>query len=147
MGDDKIAIPTYEEIMLPLLKILSDGGIHNYKEFEEKLKEEFNLTEEEANLRLQSGKRIFYDRIGWAATYLKKAGLIESPKRREFKITEEGLRVLNTGIKHLSWKYLMKYENFKEFKTSKKQDKPQEDEEKIEDKMTHLKKSIMPIMK
>ena len=94
IGVDKMAIPTYEEVMLPLLKILSNGGTHNYKEFEEKLKEEFNLTEEEVNLRRESGVKIFYNRIGWAATYLKKAGLIESPKRGEFKITEEGNRLL-----------------------------------------------------
>lgn len=72
MGVDKMAIPTYEEIMLPLLKILFDGEIHKYKELEEKLKNVFNLTEEEVNSRRESGVKIFYNRIGWAATYLKK---------------------------------------------------------------------------
>jgi len=131
-----MAIPTYEEVMLPLLKILSNGGTHNYKEFEEKLKEEFNLTEEEVNLRYQSGVKIFYNRIGWAATYLKKAGLIESPKRGEFKITEEGNRLLAEGIKHLDYKYLMKYDSFKEFKLHKEVISPEEDERKLEDNMT-----------
>ncbi|MGC8965171.1 MAG: winged helix-turn-helix domain-containing protein, partial [Brevinematia bacterium] len=58
MGVDKIAIPTYEEIMLPLLKILSNGGIHKYKELEEKLKNVFNLTEE-VDSRRESGIKIF----------------------------------------------------------------------------------------
>jgi restriction system protein len=136
IGVDKMAIPTYEEVMLPLLKILSNGGTHNYKEFEEKLKEEFNLTEEEVNLRRESGVKIFYNRIGWAATYLKKAGLIESPKRGEFKITEEGNRLLAEGIKHLDYKYLMKYDSFKEFKLHKEVISPEEDERKLEDNMT-----------
>ncbi|WP_029689281.1 restriction endonuclease [Thermoanaerobacter sp. A7A] len=131
-----MAIPTYEEIMLPLLKILSDGGIHKYKELEEKLKNVFNLTEEEVNSRRESGVKIFYNRIGWAATYLKKAGLIESPKRGEFKITEEGSRLLVEGVKHLDYKYLMKYDSFKEFKLHKEIIGPEGDKRKPEDNMT-----------
>ena len=136
MGVDKMAIPTYEEIMLPLLKILSDGGIHKYKELEEKLKNVFDLTEEEVNSRSESGVKIFYNRIGWAATYLKKAGLIESPKRGEFKITEEGSRLLAEGVKHLDYKYLMKYDSFREFKLHIDVIGPEVDKRKPEDNMT-----------
>ena len=136
MGVDKMAIPTYEEIMLPLLKILSDGGIHKYKELEEKLKNVFDLTEEEVNSRSESGVIIFYNRIGWAATYLKKAGLIESPKRGEFKITEEGSRLLAEGVKHLDYKYLMKYDSFREFKLHIDVIGPKGDKRKPEDNMT-----------
>jgi len=131
-----MAIPTYEEIMLPLLKILSDGGIHKYKELEEKLKNVFDLTEEEVNSRSESGVIIFYNRIGWAATYLKKAGLIESPKRGEFKITEEGSRLLAEGVKHLDYKYLMKYDSFREFKLHIDVIGPKGDKRKPEDNMT-----------
>lgn len=119
-----MAIPTYEEIMLPLLKILSDDETHKYKELEEKLKNVFNLTEEEVNSRRESGIKIFYNRIGWAATYLKKAGLIESPKRGEFKITEEGKKVLEEGIERLDDEFLMRYENFRKFKKAKKLPEP-----------------------
>ncbi|SHF27099.1 restriction system protein [Thermoanaerobacter uzonensis DSM 18761] len=131
-----MAIPTYEEIMLPLLKILSDGGIHKYKELEEKLKNVFNLTEEEVNSRSESGVKIFYNRIGWAATYLKKEGLLESPKRGEFKITEEGSKLLAEGVKHLDYKYLMKYDSFKEFKLHKEVKGPDGYKREPEDNMT-----------
>ncbi|HHW58075.1 MAG TPA: restriction endonuclease [Clostridia bacterium] len=119
-----MAIPTYEEIMLPLLKILSDDETHKYKELEEKLKNVFNLTEKEVNSRRESGIKIFYNRIGWAATYLKKAGLIESPKRGEFKITEEGKKVLTERIERLDDEFLMRYENFRKFKKAKKLPEP-----------------------
>lgn len=133
-----MAMPTYEEVMLPLLKILSDGRIHKYKELEEKLKNVFNLREEEVNLRHESGVKIFYNRIGWAAAYLKKAGLIDSPKRGEFKITEEGSRLLAEGVKHLDYKYLMKYDSFKEFKLHTKITDTKEDKRRPEDNMTPL---------
>lgn len=39
---------------------------------------------------------VFSNRVGWCRTYLKKAGLIESPSRAHFVITAEGKRILNT---------------------------------------------------
>ncbi|HHW57794.1 MAG TPA: restriction endonuclease [Clostridia bacterium] len=112
-------IPTYEEIMLPILGLLSDGNERDLKYCEEKLAEMFKLSKDELNLRLQSGQRIFYSRVGWAKTYLKEAGLIESPKRGVFRITERGQEVLKENPKKLDSKYLMKYEEFRDFKGRK----------------------------
>lgn len=110
-----MAIPTYEEVMLPPLKLISDGNVYNNKYCEEELAKEFNLTEEEVNLKLQSGKKIFYDRINWAKTYLKNAGLIDIPKRGQFKITSKGVSLLKENIIKLDSKYLEKYEEFNDY--------------------------------
>ncbi|WPC42816.1 restriction endonuclease [Clostridium sp. JS66] len=110
-----MAIPTYEEVMLPLLKYISDGKLYNNKQCEEALAKEFNLSDEEINQKLQSGKKIFYDRLNWAKTYLKNAGLIEFPKRGRFNITERGISLLKENISSLDSKYLERYEEFNEY--------------------------------
>jgi len=110
-----MSIPTYEEIMLPLLKLISDGKTYSNKYCEEKLAKEIGLNDDEINLKLQSGKRIFYDRINWAKTYLKKAGLIESHKRGEFNISSKGIELLNENINSLDSKYLERYEEFRDY--------------------------------
>ncbi|MBZ9621423.1 restriction endonuclease [Clostridium sp. FP2] len=110
-----MAIPTYEEVMLPLLKLISDGNLYNNKQCVEDLAREFNLSDEEINQKLQSGKKIFYDRLNWAKTYLKNAGLIEVPKRGLFRISVSGQGLLKENISSLNSKYLLRYEDFKEY--------------------------------
>lgn len=110
-----MAIPTYEEVMLPLLKLISDGKVYNYKYCEEKLAKEFGLTDDEVNLKLQSGIKVFYDRIIWAKTYLKNAGLIETPKRGQFKISLRGIGLLKENLTTLNSKYLERYEEFNDY--------------------------------
>lgn len=84
-----MAIPDYQTIMLPLLKLASDGKEHSLKETYDKISDQFGLTEEERRELLPSGTQaIINNRIVWARTYLKKAGLLENPKRGIFKITE-----------------------------------------------------------
>lgn len=110
-----MAIPTYEEVMLPLLKYISDGNLYNNRQCEEALAKEFGLSDEEINQKLQSGKKIFYDRLNWAKTYLKNAGLIEFPKRGQFNITERGISLLKENISYLDSKYLERYKEFNEY--------------------------------
>lgn len=58
---------------------------------------------------LDSGRQsVFNNRIGWCRTYLKKAGLIESPSRARFVITEEGKKVLESG-EEITNEMLMRY--------------------------------------
>ena len=83
-------IPKYEEIMLPLLKYLSDGQEHGLGETHDALARQFKLTDEELRELLPSGKQtIFRNRVGWARTYMKKAGLIISSKRAHFRISNK----------------------------------------------------------
>ena len=65
-----MAIPTYDKIMLPLLKVIKDGAIYKNQECIDVLAIEFNLSEEDCAQRLPSGKNIFYDRVNWAKGYL-----------------------------------------------------------------------------
>jgi restriction endonuclease Mrr len=88
-------IPDYQAIMLPLLRFAADKQEHRFRDAVEALAEEFNLTDEEQSELLPSGSQsLFSNRVGWARTYLKQAGLLESPKRGFFKIAQAGLDLL-----------------------------------------------------
>ena len=114
-------IPTYEEVMLPFLKHLSDGQEHSLSETHDTLAEHFNLTDEELRELLPSGQpAIFRNRVGWARTYMKKAGLLISPKRAHFQITSRGLELLKQNPKEINGKVLKQYPEFVEFQTVKK---------------------------
>ena len=88
-------IPDYHSLMLPLLRLVSNGQEHKYRDLIENLATEFRVTDDERKEILASGNQpIFDNRVGWAKTYLKKAGLLDSPKRATFVITDIGLQTL-----------------------------------------------------
>lgn len=114
-------IPDYQSIMLPLLKYAGDTKEHHIREAIEQLANEFNLTEEERKEFLPSGQQlIFNNRVGWAKTYLKKAGLLESTRRGYFRIAERGVGVLEDRPNKIDAKYLERYSEFTEFINSSK---------------------------
>ena len=116
-----MAIPDYQTIMLPLLKFAGDGVEHDLREAVDSLKDEFELSEEERKEMLPSGKqRLFNNRVAWALTYIRKAGLVESPKRGIFTITERGQQVLSQNIEKIDIKFLNQFPEFVEFKSIKK---------------------------
>lgn len=110
-----MAIPTYEELMLPLLKLLSDKNTYTNKQCNEILAKLCNITEEEKRETLPSKKPIFYNRVNWAKTYMKKAGLVEAPKRGEVRITYLGEQLLKENPTKLKSKDLERYDSFIEF--------------------------------
>lgn len=119
-------IPKYEEIMLPFLKLLSDGNEHSLSETHDALAKQFQLTDTELRELLPSGRQpIFRNRVGWARTYLKKAKLLISPKRAHFKISERGLDLLKENPDQITSKFLTRYEEFVEFQSIKKKEKGQ----------------------
>lgn len=116
-----MAIPDYESIMLPLLKLAADGEDHLAREATEFINDEFSLTEEEKKVLLPSGTtRVIVNRVGWAATYLKKCRLLESTKRGSFRITRRGIAVLNEKPTKIDNKFLEQFPEYHEFKTVKK---------------------------
>lgn len=125
-----MAIPDYESIMLPLLKFSSDGNEHNFHEAVEALANEFKLSDDDRKELLPSGQQeIFLNRVGWARTYMKKAGLLTSPKRGSLKITVRGLNLLNENPTKLDNNLLMRFDEFKEFRKRKKKESDNGDDD------------------
>jgi restriction system protein len=128
-----MAIPDYQSLMLPLLKFLSDKEEHKTREAVEKLSDEFNLSEEEKQELLPSGQQPIIDnRVGWARTYMLKAGLLSAPRRGYITITDKGLDVLKQNPEKINVKFLEQFPDFIEFRTIKKEtskDTTKEDED------------------
>jgi restriction system protein len=116
--------------MLPLLKLVSDGQEHKYSDLIEKLAIEFQVTDEERKELLASGNQAIFDnRVGWAKTYLKKAGLLDSPKRATFIITDLGRQTLSKNPDRIDAKYLRQFPAFLEFQNASRNDNETEEEE------------------
>jgi restriction system protein len=116
-----MAIPDYQTCMLPLLRYLADGTEHTLRDAEESLAQHFNLTPAERGELLPSGQQgVFKNRIGWARTYLKKAALVESPKRAVFKITERGSKTVAANPMRIDVKFLEQFPEFIEFRDASK---------------------------
>jgi len=110
-------IPDFQKFMLPLLRLAGDKKEHRLQDAVEQLANEFGLTEEERKVLLQSGTQtLFANRVGWANTYLKKAGLLESTRRGYFAITERGLKVLQDNPAEINVKYLEQFPEFVQFR-------------------------------
>jgi len=112
-----MTIPDYQSVMLPLLRFAADRKEHSLKETIEGLAKIFKLSEEERIEKLPSGQTyVFNNRVGWARTYLKKAGLLEDTKRAHFVITERGVNLLGENLDRIDVSILERYEEFREFK-------------------------------
>ena len=100
-------IPDYQTIMLPFLKFADDEKEHSLREVTAFLADEFQLSEEERKELLPSGtQRLFNNRVAWASTYLRKAGLLESSKRGFFEISQRGKDALARNLDRIDNKYL-----------------------------------------
>lgn len=109
-------IPDYQSLMLPLLKAAADNSIYRSRDLIERLAKELKLTSEERRELLPSGTQPLFDnRAGWANTYLKKAGLLQSEKRGYVQITELGQKVLLSDPEKINNAFLRQFESFNQF--------------------------------
>jgi restriction system protein len=111
-----MSIPDFQTIMLPLLRLYEDREEHSIHECNENLKNQFQISEEEMNVMIQSGKQtVFFNRVSWARTYLVKAELLKMTRRTLYRITERGEEVLRNNPEVINIKYLKRYPEFKQF--------------------------------
>ena len=80
------------------MRAIEDGELHTAKEVRQILASDMQLSEEYRGEMLPSGKQSKFDnRVAWARTYLDKAGLIETPFRGKYRITNDGKKALASG--------------------------------------------------
>lgn len=114
-------IPDYQTLMLPLLKLVADGQEYKFTNLVDKLSDQFKLTDTERTELLPSGQTFtFGSRVSWARTYLKKAGLLDSPKRGTILITTRGKGVLKQNPAQINVAFLRQFPEFIEFQSPKK---------------------------
>ncbi len=114
-----MAVPKFFEFFEVFLQTLQDGEIHTTKEVRASIAEKMSISKDDMSEMLPSGRQTtFGNRVAWARTYLDKSGLIETPKRGCYRITEEGKKALLSD-KIIDLKYLEQYDSFIEFHQSK----------------------------
>ncbi len=125
-------IPDYQTLMLPVLRLAADGEEHKFSHAVDALADQFSLSQEERNELLPSGSQaVFNNRVGWARSYLKQAGLLGAPKRGFFVITPKGQELLAQNPPEINVALLEQYPEFVEFKNRKKE-KSESDNESTE---------------
>jgi restriction system protein len=119
--------------MLPLLQNSSDGRIYTMLQAREVLANEFQLTDDDLAERLPSGRQTtFANRVAWSKAYLVRSGLLESPERGKFKISERGRNVLKENPSRIDIKYLTQFPEFQDFRKTGAKSPPDKNIDTIE---------------
>ena len=138
-----MTIPDYQTIMLPLLKFAEDKKEHSIREAIDHIADLFKLSEGERKEVLPSGRSYIIDnRVGWARTYLKKAGLLEDTRRSFFQITEKGRGVLAKSPTEINIKFLQNFPEFNEFR-KRKEDGEEEQEHVIQEETSQTPQELL----
>ncbi len=125
-------IPDFQSLMRPVLEISSEDEI-SIADAVKQLADKLSLSEQDRNERLPSGQKQFANRVSWAKSYLKQAGLVEATKRGHFRATEGGKDVLADTQATINIKYLQQFEEFQNSRFAGKQGANAEAAQKIDD--------------
>lgn len=130
-----MAIPDFQSVMRPVLAMVADGLPISLKVLREQVTEQFQLSEVERHEMLPSGQQtVINNRIGWARTYLNKAGLLSIPSKGLVQITERGREALVSGPQRISIGWLKRYPEFGAFHGARpSNDTPGTQTEPVED--------------
>jgi restriction system protein len=112
-----MSVPDFQTIMRPLLAHHADGEEHEIADTRLALADEFGLSEEERAERIPSGRVTYLqNRVGWAAMYLFRAGLLQRPRRAHYRITARGNEMLEAHPERIDLSVLKQFEEFEEFR-------------------------------
>jgi restriction system protein len=118
-----MAIPDFQSVMRPVLATVQNGAPMPLSEVRVQVAERFQLTEDERKERLPSGHQtVINNRVGWARTYLNKAGLLCIPTKGMVQITARGLNTLAHGPERITVSWLKQFPEFADFHTAKPQE-------------------------
>ena len=117
-----MAIPDFQSVMRPVLVTVQNGVPLPLNELRERVADQFQLSEDERKERLPSGHQtVINNRVGWARTYLNKAGLLCIPAKGMVQITPRGLDALANGPERITVSWLKQFPEFANFHTTKPQ--------------------------
>lgn len=118
-----VAVPKYNELMPYVIQALGDGNIHTIKELEAFCVDALQLSVEDRQELLPSGRQTaLINRLNWAKTYLQKAGLVVTPKRGNHQLTDFGKKAFADGPEKVTLNYLKQFDSYNEFVAIKKED-------------------------
>lgn len=110
-------VPDFEQLRRPVLEKAANGERRISKVVEE-LAIELNLSQEDREALLPSGKQTrFANRVHWAKSYLKQAGMIKNTRWGYFEITDRGREFLQNHEGMITREHLRQYEDFLDFES------------------------------
>src|SRR5688500_4110623 len=114
-------VPPFTAFWLPLLQRVADGRVWASAELVDVLATEFKLSAEDRAEQIPSGRKTrVLDRVLWTVTYLRQAGLIESPQRGRLRITERGRQLIQQSPDRLDREQLLQFPEFRDFVSRKR---------------------------
>jgi restriction system protein len=120
-----MTVPTFQQMMLPLLTFLQDGGEHDYAEAAAALKKALAVSDEDLAELLPSGKQTkFMNRLYWTKVHLSKALLVETTTPKKFRLTNRGVELLNEMPKTVGMQLLSRFPEYGVFRNGKQSASP-----------------------
>lgn len=89
-------MPTWEDFMVPVLTLMSDGRERSLRALREAVVESVGLTQDQQSITLPSGQSQAQNRVGWATSYLQRVDALLRPRRGFYVITDKGRQLLAT---------------------------------------------------
>lgn len=123
-----MAVPGFRYFLRPVLELVAEKRevLNARNSLIVPVKEKMGLSDQDAAERLDSGGNRLANRVGWALTYLTKAGLVEFPKRGQVRITAEGFKFLAAHSGDIEWKDLNEYPGYRAFCNASTRDVPRD---------------------
>lgn len=119
-------IPDYQSLMRPVLDCAQNEP-RKISDVVEEISNHLELTNEDRQQLLPSGGQTkIANRVHWARSYLKQAGLVKNVKRGWYELTDRGRSVQENVDVVLNNKFLAKFDEFQEFKARGKESDEQE---------------------
>ena len=86
--------PTYRSLMLPVTRaVVRLGGSASTRQLYDEMRATIDPEGRWDGIAYASGELKIINRIAWAMNYCKRGGLLDSPRRALYLITDEGARV------------------------------------------------------
>lgn len=116
-----MAVPDFQTMMLPVLQQYAGGADRSTRDVRDSVAGALGVTAADRAEVLPSGRQTRYaNRVAWSHIYLKQAGLLASPRRGVYQITERGRALLASPPDRISIAYLTRYPEFVAFQTKQK---------------------------
>jgi restriction system protein len=111
-----MAVPDFQSVMLPFLEVLHVGQERTMRELTEILADRFKLTDKDRQEHLASGPQpVFYNRVAWAKTHLKNAGLIDNSVWGKVRLSDQGRKVLAQKPATINCRFLKQFPTYQDF--------------------------------
>ena len=111
-----MAVPGFQSFLRPVLDQYADGAEGRARDLSDVVAARLQLSAADLEETIPSGEPRFLNRLYWAHSYLKQAGLLESPRRGIYRMSPLGHEVKNRLPEQINIKWLEQFPAFQDFR-------------------------------